>query len=125
MVVASVLMLPPLLTVLVLVVTDSKLSVGILLFQIIFPLVLCILLVKGYSTARAYIVFSLYLGALLLFISGLLSGNLLAYVLSILLGGFYVTAGTVLWRSSAVNAYFDHETHERDGLLSLKNHDGV
>jgi len=122
--IALFLAVPPLLILIVLLLTGAAAS-RIPWFQLVLPVVMAFLLFKGYTWARAYIAFSSCAGALLLMLGPLLRGSLLFALLSLPFAAAYVAAAVILWKSKAVEAYFDRQTHSRDALLSLSDHDGV
>lgn len=126
--IALVVGIPPILTLLVLLIMRRPAS-AIPWFQIGLPLALSVLLFRGYRWAKAYIVFSLCLGALLLLLGPVLSTTLTeAFVRSVVgvpLIVAYVTSIVLLLRSKTVEAYFDRQTHDRDELPSLRDLDGV
>lgn len=87
-------------------------------------LVMSFLLFMGYKWARAYLIVSLCFGSVLfLMLLPLLGGNLVAAIVGTPFAIFYVAAGVVLWRSKAVEAYFDRSTASRDTLPSLRDLD--
>src|SRR5262245_39170977 len=124
--IALVVGVPPLIMLLILLALGKPGS-QIPWFQILLPMVLSILLFKGYRWARAYIIFSLCAGALLLLVQPLLAGSLVlaiaTAIFSLPFAAIYVTSAVVLYRSKAVEAYFEKQTHDRDSLPSLKDQD--
>jgi hypothetical protein len=128
MVIALVVGVPPLLTLVVLLLLRQPGS-DIPWVQSLIPVALSVLLLKGYRWARAYIIFSLFAASLLLLLGALFAGSLvLAIATAIVTLPFavaYVICAIILWRSKAVEAYFDRQTYARDALPSLKDQDGV
>jgi hypothetical protein len=122
--IALFLAIPSLLILIVLLLTGTA-AARIPWLQVVLPVVMAFLLFKGYSWARAYIAFSSCAGALLLMLGPLLTGKLLLALFSFPFAAAYVAAAVILWKSKAVEAYFDRQTHSRDALLSLSDHDGV
>lgn len=92
---------------------------GPLMFNAI-PIVLSLLLYRGYSWVRYYAVFSNAVYALLLF-AGLIGAETLLELLLRAAGvAISVAIATILWRSKSVKAYFDHQSRARYAIPSIR-----
>jgi|SRR5215813_2606668 len=127
-VIALVVGIPPILVVLGLMAAGKPAS-SIPWFQIVLPVVLSVLLCLGYRWARAFTIFSLLAGSLLLLLSALAAGSPVLAVVTLLVSipfaAANVTAAIILWRSKAVEAFFDRRTSARDTLPSLRDEGDV
>lgn len=119
--IAAFVAVPPLLTTL-LVLTLGQPVPGQLWFRLALGSVLALLLVMGYTWARAYIGYVLSIGSVLLNLGTLLRSPLLG-ILTIPFTALNVAAAVILWKSKSVDAYFARQTHRRDDLPSLKELD--
>jgi hypothetical protein len=122
--IALFLAVPSLLILIVLLLTGTPAS-RIPWFQVVLPVVMAFFLFKGYTWARAFIAFSSCAGALLLVLGPLLAGKQLLAVFSLPFAATYVAAAVILWKSKAVEAYFDRQTHSRNAPPSLIDHNDV
>lgn len=116
--IALVVGIPALLMAILLLVSPVP-STGLGWVQVILPVVLAVLLYKGYGRARAYGIFSLGLGSVWLILGTLLSGNIAAIVITTPIYAINLAAAIVLWKSKSVEAYFDRQTGLREGVPSI------
>lgn len=124
LVVALVVGVPPILMLLVLFLLRRPVST-IPWFQILLPVVLSILLARGYRWAKAYIIFSLFVGSLLLLLGPLLAPTfieaIVGSVICVPFAAAYIAAAIILLKSKTVETYFDRQTHNRDEMPSLRD----
>ena len=113
--ICTALLLPELLTLLVR--RDVSVSGAM---RMIIPVLLAVLLWRGYSWARSYLAFSLGLVALLWALAGFLA--LLAiswFAVVLVLPPLYVWGAWLLWSSPKVEAYIDYREKQRNPDMSF------
>lgn len=99
--------------------SEPAVQLGPLTFSAI-PIVLCLLLYRGYSWVRYYVVFSNSIYAIFLCVSLFQANTPLDLSLRAVWATICLTTAMILWRSKSVKAYFDHQSRTRYAIPSIR-----
>lgn len=100
---------------------SSRDAVGMAWVRLAICLVISFLMWRGYSWARSYVAFSLFVGAALGALGSLatLVGAFVLGLLNLTFAFFYAWGGYMLWKSPDVDAYIERHEKLRNPDMSL------
>lgn len=99
----------------------SRDAMGMAWVRLAICLVVSFLMWRGYSWARSYVAFALFVGAVLAALGSLamLAGMFFLGLLNLTIAFFYAWGGYMLWKSPDVDAYIEWHEKARNPDMSL------